>query len=309
MGMNQPWLSERAFSGSRPVFRAGLHRTQSSPRAPLGGAPSSGLDRYSRRVRLRCQSPTLNRTGRGSAALDDTEHSPRRTLRALVAERPHQLLLLATGTDVTTRPERAVPLAGRTRINDRCQAGRHSPHPELASLLAMAHQQSRRRKRRWDRNLTVAVIAASAAIAGAGVGGLVSYWGNRTLQHDQSTATARGIARVLEAEFVDDEQRLALSLQQGTIIVPNPASTISLSVDNEELLASNLSAKAWTEVSTTLATINLEGGLFESSTNVDILKARTGAIAPLGGGLLGIERSLLRELESSVSALRGLAQS
>jgi hypothetical protein len=171
----------------------------------------------------------------------------------------------------------------------------------------MPHQRPTHRKRRWDRNLTIAVIAAVSAVVGAAVGGVISYLGNRTLQSNQSAATARGIARVLQAEFGDDEQRLSLSLQQHQIILPNSTSTIELSVDNEELLASNLSPKSWQEVSTALATISLEGDLFDSSSNTDILKAHAGIGVPLRGPLLALEKSLLRELETSVNALRPLA--
>ena len=170
----------------------------------------------------------------------------------------------------------------------------------------MANPRSRRRRRWWDRNLTIAVIAAVSAVVGAAVGGVASYLGNRALQNSQSEATAKGIARVLEAEFVDDEQRLTLSLQQRRILMPNSTSTIALSVDNEELLASNLSARSWEDVSTAMATISLEGTLFANS-NPDILKARAGLQAPLTDGVLDLERSLQRELVAAVAALRPLA--
>jgi hypothetical protein len=49
-------------------------------------------------------------------------------------------------------------------------------------------------------NLTVAVIAALAAIAGAAVGGFATYFGNHELQTAEARAAARGAARVLQAD-------------------------------------------------------------------------------------------------------------
>ena len=194
----------------------------------------------------------------------------------------------------------------RARLSIRLAAASRL-RPPGAHTTDMANPRPRKRRRWWDRNLTIAVIAAVSAVVGAAVGGVASYLGNRALQNSQSEATAKGIARVLEAEFVDDEQRLTLSLQQRRILMPNSTSTIALSVDNEELLASNLSARSWADISTAMATISLEGSLFTNTSNPDILKARAGLQAPLTNGVLDLERSLLGELVAAVGALRPLA--
>lgn len=162
----------------------------------------------------------------------------------------------------------------------------------------------------WDRNLTVAVIAAAAAIAGAGVGALATYYGNRSLQSDQSRATARGIARVLESQLMNSEPRLELALQEKRVIVPEATSAVGLDLKDEELLASNLSSDGWTQVAATLSGLLLERQAMEPSAgNKAALEARAGLHVPLVGPLLSLDRSLLRQLRHSVVALRPLSGS
>jgi hypothetical protein len=169
----------------------------------------------------------------------------------------------------------------------------------------MAHP---RKKRLWDRNLTIAAIAFFAAIAGAVIGGFATYFGNRTLQDEQSRATAKGIARVLESQLTDSEPRLQLALKERRVIVPEAISPVGLGLKDEELLASNLSSDGWTKVAETISGLSLEREAMEPSAGYKAaLEARAGLHVALEGPLLGLDRSLLRELQESVGALRPLS--
>lgn len=161
----------------------------------------------------------------------------------------------------------------------------------------------------WDRNLTVAAIAAVAAIAGATVGAFATYYGNRSLQRDQSRATARGIARVLSSQFMNAEPRLEVALRENRVILPEPAEIVVLNTDDEELLASSLSSVAWTEVATTLSGLALERQAMSPNTgNWDVLEAKAGRHVPLSKPLRNLDRSLLSGLRRSVKELRSLSE-
>ncbi len=166
----------------------------------------------------------------------------------------------------------------------------------------------RRKKSWWDRNLTVAVIAALAAIAGAGIGAFATYYGNRSLQRDQSHATARGIARVLSSEFLNAEPRLEVALREDRLILPESTEVVVLNTGDEELLASSLSSAAWTQVATTLSSLALERqALSPGAGNWDVLEAKVGRRVPLSKPLRSLDLSLLRGLRRSVDALRSLS--
>lgn len=168
--------------------------------------------------------------------------------------------------------------------------------------------QDRSEEKAKDRTVTIALIAFLAAVAGAAVGGLATYLANRALQDEQSHATAKGIARVLESQFVDAEPRLRLALEQRRVIVPEEVSPIRLDQSDEELLASNLSSEAWARVAETISGLSLEREAMEpSSGNEAALKARAGLHVTLEGPLLKLERSLLGELEECVTALQPLS--
>jgi hypothetical protein len=164
-------------------------------------------------------------------------------------------------------------------------------------------------KKFWDRPLTLAAIAFLAAITGAAVGGLATYLANRALQHEESHATAKGIARVLESQLIDSEPRLQLSIEERRVIVPEALPPVHLGQSDEELLASNLSPAAWSRVAETISGLSLEREAMEPSSGDEAaLKARAGLHVTLEGPLLDLERSLLRELRESVTALRPLSQ-
>jgi hypothetical protein len=164
------------------------------------------------------------------------------------------------------------------------------------------------KRRIWDRTLTVASIAFVAAIAGAAVGGFATYLANRTLQSEQSRASAKGIARVLESQLADSEPRLQLALNERRVIVPEAISPVRLDLQDEELLASNLDSEAWTKVAETISGLSLEREAMDPSSGDEAaLKARAGLHVTLDGPLLSLERSLLVELEESVTALQSLS--
>ena len=100
----------------------------------------------------------------------------------------------------------------------------------------------------------------------AGWGALVNYYGNRALQSDQSQTTARGIARVLESQLVNAEPRLEIALREKRVIVPEATSAVELGINDEELLASNLSPEGWTQIATALSGLQLERQAMESMT-------------------------------------------
>jgi hypothetical protein len=161
----------------------------------------------------------------------------------------------------------------------------------------------------WDRNLTVAVIAAVAAIAGATIGAFATYYGNRSLQRDQSHATARGIARVLSSQFMNAEPRLEFALREDRLILPEPDEVVVLDTSDEELLASSLSSAAWAEVAATLSGLALERQLLDPGAGSwDVLEADAGRRVSLTKPLRGLDRSLLGELRRSVQGLRSLSE-
>lgn len=160
----------------------------------------------------------------------------------------------------------------------------------------------------WDRNLTVAVIAAVAAIVGAGIGALATYYGNRNLQEEQAKATARGVARVLSSQFQVAEERVALALEEDKLIPPGAVTEVSLSPEDEQLLASNLSLDSWIGVAVTISNLEMERRLFDpSGGNAEILKARAGLRVPFQEPLRKFEGSLLDSLNASINSLHPLA--
>lgn len=167
----------------------------------------------------------------------------------------------------------------------------------------------RGKKSGWDRNLTVAVIAAVAAIAGAAVGAFATYYGNRSLQRDQLRATARGIARVLSSQFMNAEPRLEVALRENRVILPEPAEVVVLNTGDEELLASSLGSAAWGEVATTLSGLALERQVLNPNEgSLEVLEAKAGRRVALSEPLRHLDQSLLRELRLSVKDLESLSE-
>lgn len=114
------------------------------------------------------------------------------------------------------------------------------------------------------------------------LGSISTYYGNRDLQEDQSTATARGIARVLSSQFEGAETRIAYSLKKNRLILPTPISEVFLSTQDEQLLASALNFNSWTLVSGTLYALQGEKQLTDPELgNQAVLEARAGLTVPI----------------------------
>jgi len=142
------------------------------------------------------------------------------------------------------------------------------------------------------------------------VGAAASYYGNRHLQEEQSRATARGIARVLTTQLLTTQARLELSMEENRLILPDPASTVSLSTDDEQLLAANLDADSWTSVTLGLLEERFEQEESEPSTlNMPALEANAGRRVPLSRRRRERDQSIVKSLQGAIEALEPLAGS
>ena len=164
------------------------------------------------------------------------------------------------------------------------------------------------RNRWWDRTLTVAVITAAAAILGAGVGAMATYYGDHHLQEEQSKAAARGVARVLTAQLAGAMARLDLALEKDQLILPDSASAVTLPTDDEQLLAANLDADAWTKVASALVGLQIEQEVNEPNTlNMPALEAEAGRTVPLDPRMRELNESVLEGLNDAIEAMAPLA--
>ena len=164
-----------------------------------------------------------------------------------------------------------------------------------------------RLRKRWDSHTTVAAVTALAAIAGAAVGGFVTYQGDRSLQAERSQVAARGAARVLQSEFLSAAVRLEVELEQKRLIVPDGSTAVKVSTEDQELIAANLGSSAWATVAAA------EGGLeqeilADSGRDMAVLRARAGLSVPLVGPHLHIEKNTLNALLQAARALQPLVR-
>jgi hypothetical protein len=152
------------------------------------------------------------------------------------------------------------------------------------------------------------VIAAGAAILGAVVGAGATYFGNRLLQESESEATARGIARVLEAQLQAAEGRFELALEENLVILPDTATTVSLTVEDEQVLASNLDSESWRKVALALLNLQLERqDTAPDPLNRPALEAHAGLHVPLTPQMRELDQSTLRSLRDGIEALEELS--
>lgn len=106
--------------------------------------------------------------------------------------------------------------------------------------------------------VTVAVIAALAAVVGALAGGFATYLGNKNLQESQSRSTAVGIGRVLQQRLELAESRFQLMLDDRQLLPPDPGiGQLVPSTQDEETLASHLGAPEWQAVSVAVSDYTL----------------------------------------------------
>jgi hypothetical protein len=107
--------------------------------------------------------------------------------------------------------------------------------------------------------MTVAIIAATAAILGTLTGGVATYLGNRLLQERelnreeaQQTAAARAVARLLRSEYETDSDRLlemSSAEEYSEEIYRKRVFVSRIGQDDRKLLARRLSEAEWTAVS------------------------------------------------------------
>jgi hypothetical protein len=148
----------------------------------------------------------------------------------------------------------------------------------------------------------VGLIAAGAAILGALAGGWVTYLGNRSLDQERSQATARGTARVLQADLMSIDVRLSAMVQARRMFAPDPGLPISLSLDDRKLIATNLTAGEWASVATALAVIRREGAVDVDEKH----RAIAGFRVDLDAADLGYYRDTDRIVRDGIRALEDL---
>lgn len=162
----------------------------------------------------------------------------------------------------------------------------------------------------WDRNLTIAVITAMAAILGAGVGAGATYYGNRSLQEEQSEAAARGVARVLSSQLAAAQGRFEAALIGNYLVLPETATSVSLSTRDQQLLAANLDSDAWDKVSLAFLHLQIERRETEPSPlNMPALEAQSGRRVPLSPRMRELDEAVRNSLRDAIEALRPLAES
>jgi hypothetical protein len=132
--------------------------------------------------------------------------------------------------------------------------------------------------KRAPRDYGPAVLAIAAAVLGALAGGWATYLGNRSLQHGQSEAAARGTARVLSSQFEQTYSRLVYMLRERRLTPANSSvPVIELSIEDQKLLASNLTPGQWVAVAEAIAEIRRE----TSADSIDTRRALAGFDVPL----------------------------
>lgn len=139
----------------------------------------------------------------------------------------------------------------------------------------------------------VAVIAALGA-------SFAAYLGARAVEDSKTDAAARGVARVLQARFSSADIRLQFMLENDRLVARDETFIIDLPIDDEELIASNLSADQWERVVTGLAELRL----FRSANNLDFRRAEAGLSASLSKDMRAFVR---RTHEAVARAYAGLA--
>src|SRR5437764_11846197 len=106
--------------------------------------------------------------------------------------------------------------------------------------------------------LITAAVTAAAAVGGTVAGGVATYLGSRSLQHEQSRSAALGAARVLRAELESSMARLQAELGQHHMKAPDALSTITASADDERLMASHMAGTDWADVKLALEVLAQE---------------------------------------------------
>lgn len=150
------------------------------------------------------------------------------------------------------------------------------------------------------------ILAIAAAVLGALAGGWATYLGNRSLQQGQSKAAARGTARVLSSQFEQTYSRLAYMLRERKLAPANAsAPAIELSIEDQKLLASNLTPGQWVAVAEAIAEIRRETSADSTATS----RARAGFDVPLAPDDAAQVERIAGSVKDGMAALYPLASS
>ncbi len=155
---------------------------------------------------------------------------------------------------------------------------------------------------RWDSTTTTALITALVGLVGVTLG----YYGNKQLQSSQTHISARGAARVLQADFAAAAVRIEVELKEKRLIAPEPSSVGEVSEENEKLIASNVGSRAWEEIAPAKL-VTLDEIQEAEAPSVEMIEARKHEFVPLRGARLRSEEVNLRMLDSAAVALKTLA--
>jgi hypothetical protein len=159
---------------------------------------------------------------------------------------------------------------------------------------------------RWNPNLTVAIIAALAAIAGAAVGGFATYFGNHELQESAAHAAAKGAARVLQGDLASIATRIDIELSQHRYLAIGAQSAITISAEDEKEIAANVSARTWDHIASAKLVVQDEQESSNELGNIEVLEARKHLPVTLKGARLHFEENSFQALREAVSALKEL---
>jgi hypothetical protein len=159
---------------------------------------------------------------------------------------------------------------------------------------------------RLNSNLAVAVIAATAAVAGAAVGGFATYFGNHELQTSEAHAAARGAGRVLQADFASAATRIDAELASHRFYAPDLHPPITIDAGDEKQIASNVSAGTWDHIAAAKFVLQDEQETVANMRSPEVLAALHHQPVALQGARQRFEESTLRALDAAVIALKEL---
>ena len=151
----------------------------------------------------------------------------------------------------------------------------------------------------------VALIAAAAAVVGTIGGGFAAYLGNRSLEQEQSRSAATGVARVLASQLSDVHVRLTAMLNENRVFVPDRGGNVSLPLEDQKLVASNLSISEWQSVSSAISIVRLFNE--RRREDVDTVAAQAKDREPLSRAFRDYVTSTDEAVEAGYHALTELA--
>ncbi len=145
----------------------------------------------------------------------------------------------------------------------------------------------------------------AGAIAGGVAGGLITYFGDRSLEHERTIATARGTARVLESQLASASVRLEVMIEERRLHPPDAYPPITLSLDDQKVIATRLTAEEWTAVAVALVLLRRES----QDDSYDMRRAISGTRVDLSAEALGYYRDIAGAVREALYALAPLTGS